>query len=140
MRNSEQQKCFSEVTGTSKDLCSSVPTIKCNIPYVNVLLGERFKFRAMIDSGATSTLISSGLYNMLTGFHLHPSSFKFFGISPDAMQFTGIIYDMPIRFGDNLLVKEDVGVYEHPRPSMIVGNSTVGGVNAKLGIVALCAY
>jgi hypothetical protein len=27
-------------------------------------------------------------------------------------------------------------VYDHPKPTLIVGNETIGGINAKLGIVA----
>lgn len=105
-----------------------------------MLLGEKYKFRGLMDSGATSTLISTGLLNLMAGFDLHPSSFSFFGVGPDAMKFAGIIYDMSLRFADNLVVLENVGVYEHPNPTLILGNSTVGGINAKVGIVAHCAF
>ena len=138
-RNSEQQVCFKEVTGKAEDLAVNQP-IKSNIPYINVLVNERFKVRAFVDSGATTTLISTGLLNMMTGITVHPSSFTFFGVGPDAMKFAGVAYGVSLRLCDSLSVQENIGVFEHPKPTLIIGNETIGGVNAKLGIVAHNAF
>ena len=68
--------CFKEVTGKAEDLAVNQP-IKSNIPYINVLVNEKFKLRAFVDSVATTTLISTGLLNMMNGINIHPSSFTF---------------------------------------------------------------
>ena len=96
--------CFKEVTGKAEDLAVNQP-IKSNIPYINVLVNERFKVRAFVDSGATTTLISTGLLKMMTtGITVHPSSFTFFGVGPDAMKFSGVAYGVSLRLCDSLSV------------------------------------
>lgn len=96
--------CFKEVTGKAEDLAVNQP-IKSNIPYINVLVNERFKVRAFVDSGATTTLISTGLLKMMTtGITVHPSSFTFFGVGPDAMKFAGVAYGVSLRLCDSLSV------------------------------------
>ena len=95
--------CFKEVTGKAEDLAVNQP-IKSNIPYINVLVNEKFKVRAFVDSGATTTLISTGLLNMMNGINVHPSSFTFFGVGPDAMKFAGVAYGVSLRFCDSLSV------------------------------------
>jgi hypothetical protein len=57
-----------------------------------------------VDSGATTTLISTGLLNMMKGITVHPSSFTFFGVGPEAMKFAGVAYGVPLRFCDSLCV------------------------------------
>ena len=95
--------CFKEVTGKAEDLAVNQP-IKSNIPYINVLVNEKFKVRAFVDSGATTTLISTGFLNMMTGINVHPSSFTFFGVGPDAMKFAGVAYGVSLRLCDSLSV------------------------------------
>jgi hypothetical protein len=95
--------CFKEVTGKAEDLAVNQP-IKSNIPYINILVNERFKVRAFVDSGATTTLISTGLLNMMTGITVHPSFFTFFGVGPDAMKFAGVAYGVSLRLCDSLSV------------------------------------
>jgi hypothetical protein len=48
---------------------------------VNVLVGG-YKCRAMIDSGSTTTMISTGLLSKMPGMKekVKPTSFTFFGV------------------------------------------------------------
>ncbi len=56
------------------------------------------------------------------------------------MKFAGVAYGVSLRLCDSLSVQENIGVFEHPKPTLIIGNETIGGVNAKLGIVAHNAF
>ncbi len=85
--------------------------MRSNIPTVNVLVNEAYKVRAIVDSGATTTLISTGLLDFMTGMKLHPSTLGFFGVGPQKLRFAGILYDVPLRFNDALAVVENIGVY-----------------------------
>ena len=76
----------------------------------------------------------------MNGINVHPSTFTFFGVGPDAMKFAGVAYGVSLRFCDSLSVQENIGVFEHPKPTLIIGNETIGGVNAKLGFVAHNAF
>ena len=69
-----------------------------------MLVNDKYKVRAFVDSGATTTLISTGLLDMMKGIIVHPSSFTFFGVRPDAMKFAGVAYGVPLRFCDSLSV------------------------------------
>lgn len=64
---------------------STKQPIRSNIPQVNVLVGGKWKVRAMVNSGATTTMISSGLLALLEGLDakLHPTSFSYFGVGPE---------------------------------------------------------
>jgi hypothetical protein len=41
---------------------------------------------------------------MMTGITVHPSSFTFFGVGPDAMKFAGVAYGVSLRLCDSLSV------------------------------------
>ena len=62
--NSENQDVFSKVVGTANDL-SSLTHIETNSPYVNVLIADTYKARAVIDSGSTTTIMSKGMYDAM---------------------------------------------------------------------------
>ena len=61
--NSECQEFLREFTQGKYDVTADQP-ILTNFPWVNVLVGEgaeRYKVRAVVDSGSTGTLISDSL-------------------------------------------------------------------------------
>ncbi len=85
--------------------------MRSNIPRINVLVNVAYMVREIVDSGATTTLISSGLLEQMAGMKLHPSTLGFFGVGPQKLRFAGILYDVPLRFNDVLAVVENIGVY-----------------------------
>lgn len=74
-----------DITGSEKDVASKQP-IKANIPHINVVLGG-YKVRAMIDSGSTTTMISTGLLDILPGVKqmVKPTSYTFMGVGENRM-------------------------------------------------------
>lgn len=61
--NSEKQKFIMDITGTTHDIAGLQP-IKANIPHINIVVGG-YKVRAMVDSGSTTTMISTGLLDQM---------------------------------------------------------------------------
>ena len=62
--NSEGQEFLRGVTLTENDLTTH-QTVTANIPQVNLLLDGKYKCRAVIDSGSTTTLLSTGLLDKM---------------------------------------------------------------------------
>lgn len=61
-----------------------------NLPWVNVILGEgdnRYKVRAVVDSGSTGTLISDCLLKKLPALQklMKPTSLGFWGVGNGRM-------------------------------------------------------
>ena len=66
---------------------------------MNVLLGsgdDKYKVRAVVDSGSTGTLISDSLLNKMPAIksQLKPTSLGFWGVGNGRMQYEGILYDL----------------------------------------------
>ena len=71
--------------------------MRSNIPQVNVLLAGKFKVRALIDSGATSSMISTGLVDLMKmRDKMHATSFSFYGIGEEQMKFAGMFYRLDL--------------------------------------------
>lgn len=83
-----------DITGTTHDIAGQQP-IKANIPHINMILGG-YKVRAMIDSGSTTTMISTGLLDQMPQLKakMKPTSFTFMGVSEDRMKYSGMLYDV----------------------------------------------
>lgn len=67
-----------------------------NIPQINVLVAGKYKVRAMVDSGATVTMMSSALFKKMTALsgHLKPTTLGFFGVGEQRMKYEGILYEL----------------------------------------------
>jgi hypothetical protein len=65
---------------------------------VNILVANKYKVRAMVDSGSTVTLMSSGLFKQLTALkdQLKPTSLGFYGVGKERLQYDGILYEVPL--------------------------------------------
>jgi hypothetical protein len=61
------------------------------------LIDDTWKARAMVDSGATSSMISTGLVELM-GLQnkIHPTSFSFYGVGEESMKFAGMFYSLPV--------------------------------------------
>ena len=64
IKQAEKQECFMRAEREGKDLTHLTP-VRANLPFTNVLL-DGFKLRAMIDTGSTTTLVSSGVFKELS--------------------------------------------------------------------------
>lgn len=64
---------------------------------MNVLLANKYKVRALVDSGATSSMISTGLVDLMKmRSAMHATSFSFFGVGEELMKFAGIFYKFQV--------------------------------------------
>jgi hypothetical protein len=51
----------------------------------------------MIDSGATSSMISTGLVELMgLKNKIHPTSFSFYGVGEESMKFAGMFNRLPV--------------------------------------------
>ena len=89
---SEKEPFIMVVSGTHKDVSTSQP-IKANIPHINVVV-DGYKCRAMVDSGSTTTMISTGLIEMMPELkaRIKPTSYTFMGVGEERMTYTGMLY------------------------------------------------
>ena len=62
------------------ELAKAIP-ISNNTPFVNVCVDGRYKLRAVVDTGSTSTIMSSGLFRLLDKLELIPTSTGFKGVN-----------------------------------------------------------
>ena len=83
--NSENQPFIEEVTGTDRDVCRNQP-VTSNLPVVNLLVNG-YKCRAIVDSGCTSTMMSTGLVDLMPELKplAKPTSFAFFGVGENKL-------------------------------------------------------
>lgn len=88
--------------------------VRNNIPQINVLVDGRWKVRALVDSGATSSMLSTGLVSLLEmKDKMHATSFSFYGVGEDQMKFAGMFYRLPLRLTDVLHTVSPLAVYEN---------------------------
>ena len=60
MKNAESQNFLMDVTDSANDLARLAPATS-NLPLINVLVDGTYKCRALFDTGATNTVVSSTL-------------------------------------------------------------------------------
>ena len=53
-----------------------------NSPFLNVLVNDKYKIRAVMDTGSTGTVLSEGAYNLMKDLPLKPTSANFSGVNP----------------------------------------------------------
>ena len=55
-----------------------------------------YKVRAMVDSGSTTTMISTGLLDLMPQLKakMKPTSFTFMGVGENRMNYAGMLYDV----------------------------------------------
>ncbi len=65
---------------------------------MNVLIGTRYKARAVIDSGSTTTLLSTGLLDKMPDLKekMKPTSLGFYGVGEKKMEYAGMIYELDL--------------------------------------------
>lgn len=83
-----------DLTGTTHDIAGSQP-IRANIPHINMVVNG-YKVRAMVDSGSTTTMISTGLLDLMPQLKakMKPTSFTFMGVGENRMNYAGMLYDV----------------------------------------------
>ena len=69
--------------------------------------------RAMVDSGSTTTLISSGLMDKMPELRkqLKPTSLGFYGVGEEKLTYEGMLYELEIQVADSLKVQATVAVF-----------------------------
>jgi hypothetical protein len=82
-------------TLTEDDFTAAQPIV-ANIPQVNVLIAGKYKVRAMVDSGSTVTMMSSGLFNKMSALKgmLKPTTLGFYGVGDNKRKYEGILYEL----------------------------------------------
>ena len=65
---------------------------------MNVLIGTKYKARAIIDSGSTTTLLSTGLLDKMPDLKekMKPISLGFYGVGEKKMEYAGMIYELDL--------------------------------------------
>ena len=83
------------VTLAQGDLTAEQPVV-ANIPQVNVLVGGKYKVRAMVDSGSTVTLMSSALFKKMSALQgaLKPTTLGFYSVGDQKLKYEGILYEL----------------------------------------------
>ncbi len=62
---SERQNCFSGKHVV--DLCANGHFgVRHNSPFFNLLVNDKYKIRAVMDTGSTGTIISEGAYKLMS--------------------------------------------------------------------------
>lgn len=95
--NSERAPFIAGATETQFDLTGNQP-VTANVPQVNVLVGAKYKVRAVIDSGSTTTLLSTGMLDKMPELKkkMKPTSLGFYGVGEKKMEYAGIIYEIDL--------------------------------------------
>ena len=95
--NAERQPFLAEVTDTADDL-SKVYPVRASVPIVAVRVGQ-YKVRAIIDTGSTSTLVSTALLAKLGAWQakMKPTSQTYHGVDEQPRQYAGVIPDFPMQ-------------------------------------------
>ena len=116
------------------ELAKAIP-ISNNSPFVNVCVDGRFKIRGVIDTGSTTTIMSSGLYRLLDKLELVPTSTGFKGVN-GRDQYDGILEQLSLQFTDKLKVTINVAVVPTEEIFLLIGSDCIGGAYAKLTRIA----
>ena len=94
-----------------------------------------YKVRAVVDTGCTNTVISTGMYNLIRcdSITVSPTTSTFKGVNPGvSSQYEGIIQKLELRFTDKLAVKLNVAVIPNNEPFFLIGNDCIGGAYSQL--------
>jgi hypothetical protein len=80
-----------------------------------VLLDGKWKCRALVDSGSTTTMLSTGLLRLMGSLKdsMHATSFGFFGVGEEQLKFSGILYNLSVQLTDILKTVVPCAVYEN---------------------------
>ena len=95
--NSEKEQFLAGVTQTDCDLTGHQP-VHSNLPQVNCMLGGKYKVRAVIDSGSTTTLMSTGLLDKMPDIkaRLKPTTLGFYGVGEGKTSYQGLLYELEV--------------------------------------------
>ena len=93
--NSESAPFIAGTTETQFDLTGCQP-VTANVPQVNVL--AKYKVQAVIDSGSTTTLLSTGMLDKMPDLKkkMKPTSLGFYGVGEKKMEYAGMIYEIDL--------------------------------------------
>lgn len=81
MKHSERELFIQHVTESPSDLTKWTP-VRANLPVINVCLMGKYKVRALLDTGSTNTLISTGLLEKFSpDVKVTPTSLSFAGVA-----------------------------------------------------------
>ena len=130
--NSEKYKFIIDLMGKSHYIAEQQPN-RANIPHINMVV-NRYTVRAMVDSGSTTTMISTGLLDFMPQLKtkMKPTLFTFTRVGENRMNHAGLLYDVECQLAENLGCKIAMTMYENRGPSMLVGTDMMGGMNSKL--------
>lgn len=118
------------VSGTERDVSMHQP-IKANIPHINVVI-DGYKSRAMVDSGSTTTMLSTGLLDMMPELKqkVKPTSYTFMGVGENRMTYKGMLYGVKCQLAEHIVCDVTMAVFENSNPCMLIGNDLMGGPNS----------
>ena len=134
--NTERNACFMPSKSGVIDKAKLVP-VNNNTPHLNVVVGNKYKIRAVWDTGCTNTIMSHGMYEQLKceTVQLKPTSNTFRGVSPGNQQYEGILEKLHLRFSDKLTAEINVAVVPNDEPFLLLGNDCIGGTYAVLTVI-----
>lgn len=138
-KNVEQRPFVAKITERVGDLTNKQP-IRANVPQINVVIGGQYKVRAIIDSGSTNTILSSGLMKEMKELQvtMKPTSQTFLGVAEQRLSYAGILPSVSLQFADNIKVSAQVAVVDNDADFiMLIGNDIMGGSNSLLNVVSL---
>jgi hypothetical protein len=95
--NSERAPIIAGVTKTQFALTGHQAAI-ANIPQVNVLVDTKYKVCALINSGSTTTLLSTGMLDKMPNMKrkMKPTSLGFYGVGEKKIEYAEIIYKIDL--------------------------------------------
>lgn len=90
---------------------------------INVLAAEKYKCRAMLDTGSTTTLITTGLLKHMPALQdkVNKTSLTFSGVSQGGENYEGLIQDLVLQLANNIKLKVTAAVIPNVEPFMIIG-------------------
>ena len=106
-----------------------------NSPFFNVLINDKYKVRAVMDTGSTGTIISEGAYNLMNDIPMQPTSAGFSGVLQGRDQYNGILEKLRLRFSDDVTIQHNVAVVPNPDVFVLLGNDLIGGSYSKFARV-----
>ncbi len=138
VKNAEGADFIAAVTESEQDLSRCQP-VRANVPYVVCLLEGKYKVRAIIDSGSTTTIISSGLAEKVKGLErkVHPTKLSFLGVNEATYNYCGLIRGLKMQLTPKIQVEVNAAVVENSDPLMLIGQDVLGGSRSKLKTVGL---
>lgn len=104
-----------------------------------MLVGGKYKVRGIIDSGSTSTIISTALLEKMPEVYRRvlPTSLTYVGVNEERQHYHGLLQDLDLMMTPEITVRVVAAVVQNTDPMILIGQDVLGGSRSKLKTVAL---